>query len=141
VTQETEKLREEREFRDFMPEGGARPDGDAVRAGEPLEPGVAPASWDAVAEALRTVYDPEIPVNIYDLGLIYNLTVGPDGKVAIEMTLTAPACPVAGTMPGQVAETVSAVPGVGEVEVRMVWDPPWTPERMSEDARMVLDIP
>lgn len=115
--------------------------GDVVRAGKPLGPETPVASWDAVVEALRTVYDPEIPVNIFDLGLIYDLEIAPDGKVAIEMTLTAPACPVAGSMPGQVAETVAAVPGVGEVEVRMVWDPPWTPARMSEDARMVLDIP
>lgn len=114
---------------------------DVVRAGKPLESGTPAASWDMVVDALRTVYDPEIPVNIYDLGLVYDLEVAPDGKVVIEMTLTAPACPVAGSMPGQVAETVAAVPGVGEVEVRMVWDPPWTPARMSEDARMVLDIP
>lgn len=125
------------------PAGSAAPEsgGDVARAGEPLEPGTAPASWEAIADALRTVFDPEIPVNIYDLGLIYDHDVAADGKVKIEMTLTAPACPVAGTMPGQVAETVAQVPGVGEVEVKMVWDPPWTPERMSEDARMVLDIP
>lgn len=124
--------------------GGAGPaeSEDALqRAGKPLAPGTPVAAWDAVADALRTVYDPEIPVNIFELGLIYRLDVAPDGKVAIEMTLTAPACPVAGTLPGQVAETVAGVPGVGEVEVRLVWDPPWTPQRMSEDARMALDIP
>ena len=115
--------------------------GGVSRAGEPLEPGTPAAKSDQVIEALRTVFDPEIPVNIYELGLIYDLDVAADGKVAIEMTLTAPACPVAGTLPGQVAETVAAVPGVGEVAVKLVWEPPWTPERMSEDARMILDIP
>jgi FeS assembly SUF system protein len=94
-----------------------------------------------VADALRTVHDPEIPVNIYDLGLVYRLDIAENGNVAIDMTLTAPACPVAGTMPGLVADAVAAVPGVGEVVVTLVWDPPWTPDRMSDDARMVLDIP
>ncbi|HUI18191.1 MAG TPA: DUF59 domain-containing protein [Alphaproteobacteria bacterium] len=121
--------------------GGAHTEGDLTRAGKPLEAGTAPASWDAVADALRTVYDPEIPVNIFELGLIYRLDIASDGKVGIDMTLTAPACPVAGTLPGQVADTVAGVPGVGEVEVKLVWDPPWTPQKMSEDARMVLDIP
>jgi FeS assembly SUF system protein len=123
------------------PTEGTQPAGDTARAGAPLEPGVPAASWEAVADALRTVYDPEIPVNIFDLGLIYNLEIAPDGKVAVEMTLTAPACPVAGSLPGRVADAVAKVPGAGEVEVKLVWDPPWTPERMSEDARMVLDIP
>ena len=124
-----------------MPGGEASGEGDLVRAGKPLEAGTAVASWDAVADALRTVYDPEIPVNIFELGLIYRLDIAPDGNVAIDMTLTAPACPVAGTLPGQVAETVAAVGGVGEVAVKLVWDPPWTPQLMSEDARMALDIP
>ncbi len=121
--------------------GAAADDGELVRAGAPLAAGASVASWDAVADALRTVYDPEIPVNIFELGLIYKLEIAEDGKVAIEMTLTAPACPVAGTLPGQVAETVAQVPGVGEVAVKLVWEPPWTPQKMSEDARMVLDIP
>ncbi|HUC62449.1 MAG TPA: SUF system Fe-S cluster assembly protein [Alphaproteobacteria bacterium] len=112
-----------------------------VRAGKPLAPGTKVASWDAVADALRTVYDPEIPVNIFELGLIYNLEIAPDGKVRIDMTLTAPACPVAGSMPGEVAQTVADVDGVGEVEVNLVWDPPWTPAKMSDDARMALDMP
>jgi FeS assembly SUF system protein len=123
------------------PANAAHTEGDLTRAGRPLEAGTAAASWEAVADALRTVYDPEIPVNIFELGLIYRLDVASDGKVGIDMTLTAPACPVAGTLPGQVADTVAGVPGVGEVEVKLVWDPPWTPQRMSEDARMVLDIP
>lgn len=133
-------------FDDPLPPGGydsdaaAPGDGGYLKVGEPLPPNVPPAEWDAVVEALRTVYDPEIPVNIYDLGLIYKLEIGPRGEVAIEMTLTAPACPVAGAMPGMVASAVTKVPGVGEVEVRLVWDPPWTPARMSDDARLALDI-
>lgn len=81
-----------------------------------------------------------IPVNIYDLGLIYRLDIGKDGNVSIDMTLTAPACPVAGTMPGTVAEAVAAVAGVGEVEVELVWEPPWSQDRMTEDARLALDL-
>jgi FeS assembly SUF system protein len=121
--------------------GAASRDGATFRAGKPLAPGTTVASWDAVADALRTVHDPEIPVNIYDLGLVYRLDIAENGNVAIDMTLTAPACPVAGTMQGLVADAVAAVPGVGEVVVTLVWDPPWTPDRMSDDARMVLDIP
>jgi FeS assembly SUF system protein len=130
---------DDRRLDDFMP--GA-PEGDEALAcaGKPLAAGKAPASEEAILDALRTVYDPEIPVNLYDLGLIYRLERAENGDVAIDMTLTAPACPVAGTMPGKVAEAVAAVPGVGEVEVRLVWEPPWTKERMSEDARLALGI-
>ena len=122
---------------DFMPE--VEPEEAMAHAGAPLEGG-APASEDDVIEAIRTVYDPEIPVNLYDLGLIYALDVGERGDVAIDMTLTAPACPVAGEMPQQVADAVAAAEGVGRVEVRLVWEPRWTPERMSDDARMALDF-
>ncbi|UCH73198.1 MAG: SUF system Fe-S cluster assembly protein [Rhodospirillales bacterium] len=114
-------------------------DGKA-RAGGPLDDGTPVASREAVVAALKTVHDPEIPVNIYDLGLIYDLVVETDGAVRIGMTLTAPACPVAGEMPQWVADAVAAVDGVGEVEVSMVWDPPWTPDRMSDDAKMILDF-
>ena len=132
---------DDRTLQDFMP-GAAAPEGeDALAyAGKPLAPGTPPASEDAIVEAIKTVYDPEIPVNLYDLGLIYRLERAANGDVVIDMTLTAPACPVAGTMPGKVAETVAAVPGVGEVEVRLVWEPPWTKERMSEDAKLALDL-
>lgn len=109
-------------------------------AGEALPPGTAPATDEAVVDALKEVYDPEIPVNIYDLGLIYKLKVGPTGDVAIEMTLTAPTCPVAGALPQQVANTVSVVKGVGQVEVALVWDPPWTMQNMTEDARLMLNL-
>lgn len=111
-----------------------------ARRGEPLPAGTPVASEQAVIEAMQTVYDPEIPVNIYDLGLIYTLEINEDGSVRVEMSLTAPGCPVAGEMPGHVAEAVSAVPGVGEVEVRLVWDPPWTMDRMTEDAKLALGM-
>ena len=92
----------------------------------------------AVIAALRTVHDPEIPVNIYELGLIYDLKTTAEGEVAIQMTLTSPACPVAGSMPRQVEEKVAALPGVKSAKVELVWDPPWTQERMSEAARLEL---
>lgn len=110
------------------------------QAGKPLPEGTAVASEEAVVDAMRTVHDPEIPVNIYDLGLIYEMTIADNGNVKVMMTLTAPACPVAGEMPQQVAEAVAGVEGVGEVEVELTWDPPWTPERMSEVARVALDM-
>ncbi|MGF1592111.1 MAG: SUF system Fe-S cluster assembly protein [Kiloniellaceae bacterium] len=119
---------------------GVAPEGLTARAGAPLQPGVPAADRLAVENAIRQVYDPEIPVNIYDLGLIYALDIHPDGSVAVEMTLTAPACPVAGEMPQQVAEAVAEAEGVGEVQVTLTWDPPWTPERMSEDAKLALGM-
>lgn len=91
-----------------------------------------------VLDALRTVFDPEIPVNIYELGLIYTLTVSDGGNVAIEMTLTTPACPVAGSLPGEVETKVREVEGVNDVTVELVWDPPWSPERMTEAAKLEL---
>jgi len=93
-----------------------------------------------VLEAIKTVRDPEIPVNLVDLGLIYRLAAGRAGVVRIEMTLTTPACPVAGSLPGQVQQVVSMVPGVNVVLVRLVWSPPWTRERMSEEARLELGL-
>lgn len=95
-------------------------------------------STDIVA-ALKTVYDPEIPADVYELGLIYRIDVDDDRNVAIDMTLTAPGCPVAGEMPGWVENAVGAVPGVGSVDVKMVFDPPWTPDRMSDEARVALN--
>lgn len=95
---------------------------------------------EQVIQALRAVYDPEIPVNIHDLGLIYRLAVDEDGKVEVDMTLTAPHCPVAESLPGQVEAMVRQVPGVSDVKLQLVWDPPWTPERMSEVARAELNF-
>lgn len=125
----------------FFGLGSGETEGLTARAGAPIDTrAVSIASPEAVVDALRGVHDPEIPVNIYELGLIYSLDVAEDGSVAISMTLTAPACPVAGEMPQQVADTVAEVEGVGEVVVTLTWDPPWTPERMSEDARLALGI-
>ena len=93
-----------------------------------------------IIAALKTVYDPEIPADVYELGLIYNVDVDDDRFVAIDMTLTAPRCPVAGEMPGWVENAVGAVPGVSGVKVTMVFDPPWDQSRMSEEARVALDM-
>lgn len=98
-------------------------------------------SEEAVLEAVKDVYDPEIPVNIYDLGLIYSLSVNQaSGVVQVEMTLTSPACPVAESLPLEVQEKIMAVPGVREVDLRVVFDPPWNKEKMSEEARFALDM-
>lgn len=93
---------------------------------------------DDIVSALKTVYDPEIPSDIYELGLIYKIDIEDDRSVKIEMTLTAPGCPVAGEMPGWVQNAVGAVEGVSDVDVDMVFDPPWTPDRMSEEAQVAL---
>jgi FeS assembly SUF system protein len=95
---------------------------------------------EQVVAALKTVYDPEMPVNIYELGLIYDAGVDAEGRAAIRMTLTAPNCPVAGTLPGDVERAVRAVPGVTDVKLELTFDPPWTKERMSEAAKLALGI-
>ncbi|MEQ8700314.1 MAG: SUF system Fe-S cluster assembly protein [Bauldia litoralis] len=92
-----------------------------------------------IIAALKSIYDPEIPADIYELGLIYKVDIDDDRNVAVDMTLTAPGCPVAGEMPGWVENAVSLVAGVGQVNVSMVFDPPWTPDRMSDEARVALD--
>ncbi|HEU0161293.1 MAG TPA: SUF system Fe-S cluster assembly protein [Rhizomicrobium sp.] len=90
--------------------------------------------------ALKTVYDPEIPVDVYELGLIYKVDVSDNKDVAVDMTLTAPNCPVAGEMPGMVKAALANVDGIGEVTVNMTFDPPWTPDRMSEEAKLELNM-
>jgi FeS assembly SUF system protein len=95
---------------------------------------------NAVVEALKSVYDPEIPVNIYELGLIYSVNIDDSGKVVIEMTLTSPACPVAGTLPPEVEGKVRSIPGVSECVVKVVWDPPWGMNMMSEEAKLQLNL-
>jgi len=95
---------------------------------------------DQVIAALKKVYDPEMPVNIYELGLIYGVEAGEAGDVRIRMTLTAPNCPVAGTLPGDVERAVRAVPGVTSVNLELTFDPPWTKDRMSEAAKLALGI-
>src|SRR6202051_367048 len=93
-----------------------------------------------VVAALRTVYDPEIPADIYELGLIYKVDIADDRKVTVDMTLTTPNCPSAPELPIMVENAVSSVPGVGPVNVNVVWDPPWEPSRMSDEARVVLNM-
>jgi len=93
-----------------------------------------------VIEALHEIYDPEIPVNIYELGLIYEIQVDPDRKVHIKMTLTAPACPVAGSLPGEVEKKVEAIADVASADVELVWEPPWSRDRMSETALLTLGM-
>ena len=98
------------------------------------------AIYEAVSDALKEIYDPEIPVNIYDLGLIYGVEVSPDGDVAVAMTLTTPHCPVAESMPGEVELRVGAVPGVRDAEVNLVWEPAWDPAKMTDEARLELGM-
>jgi FeS assembly SUF system protein len=95
---------------------------------------------DAVISAIATVYDPEIPVNIYELGLIYAVEIAESGDVKVEMTLTAPACPSAQELPEMVRSAIAGIEGVGNITVDTVWDPPWDPSRMSEDARLSLNM-
>jgi FeS assembly SUF system protein len=99
-----------------------------------------PEADERIIAALRSVHDPEIPTNIYDLGLIYAIETPDPGSVEIKMTLTAPACPVAGTLPGEVQRAVAAVDGIERCEVELVWQPPWTKERMSEEAQLQLGM-
>ncbi|HEY0780987.1 MAG TPA: SUF system Fe-S cluster assembly protein [Thermoanaerobaculia bacterium] len=93
-----------------------------------------------IVDALKTVFDPEIPVNIYEMGLIYDLAIEPSGEVKIKMTLTSPACPVAGSLPGEVQSKVQGVAGVTSTDVELVWDPAWNPSMMSEAARLELGM-
>jgi len=110
-------------------------------SGVKLEDGVDKAKMIDIVEAIKTVFDPEIPINVYDLGLIYKINQNDDnGDIHIDMSLTAPGCPVAGVLPQQVADAVALVNGVGEVEVEVVWEPAWTLERLSEEARMMLEM-
>lgn len=95
---------------------------------------------ERIIDAMKTVYDPEIPVNIYDLGMVYEIEVRPDRSALVTMTLTSPACPVAGTLPGEVEEKLIEVEGVRGGKVELVWDPPWTPDRMSEAAKLELGM-
>jgi len=126
-----EKLERKRDYLEgFLAE---KPQGAA-----PGEPGG--DIYEGVIAALKDIFDPEIPVNIYDLGLIYGVDVADDGGVAVTMTLTTPHCPVAESMPGEVELRVGAVPGVRDCEVNLVWDPPWDPAKMSDEARLELGM-
>lgn len=107
----------------------------AIAAGEP-----GGSVYDAIIATLKEIYDPEIPVNIYDLGLIYGVDVTDDGHAVVTMTLTTPHCPVAESMPGEIELQVGSVPGVGHAEVNLVWDPPWDPQKMSDEAKLELGM-
>jgi FeS assembly SUF system protein len=119
-----------------LPLSGDKPTPDAPAV--PVDPD-APLE-ERVLATLRTVYDPEIPVNIVELGLIYDLQVDESGAVAVRMTLTTPACPVAGALPGEIEAKIRAVPGVTAAKVELVWDPPWDPSKMSEAAQLELGL-
>jgi len=124
----------------MMEPGEPVEEGFKATVGEPLAEGVSVASEEAVIEAMRTVYDPEIPVNIYDMGLIYTTDIGAQGNINIGMSLTSPGCPVAGELPGMVADAVAKIDGTGVVEVVITWEPPWNPDMMHEDAKLALGM-
>jgi FeS assembly SUF system protein len=123
---------------DFLPGKPTPADDDPFET--PVGDDGDPALKEAVLEALKTVRDPEIPVNLVDLGLIYDLSVGANGKVYVEMTLTSPSCPVAGSLPGDVERAVRGVAGVSDVRVRLSWTPPWHQGLMSEEAKLELGL-
>ena len=126
-----------------MPADDGEPpkEGDVIRSGMPLDRTKHTVATDeAVIDAMKSIYDPEIPVNIYDLGLIYGVDVSPEGSVVVTMTLTTPHCPVAESMPAEVELRVEAVPGVRDAEVNLVWDPAWDPQKMSDDAKLELGM-
>jgi len=129
---------QDKEIFEFTPSDAAKADAEDVE--RPAADGGDPVLQEKVLEALKTVRDPEIPVNLVDLGLIYELQVNQDGTIYVEMTLTTPSCPVAGALPGQVQQAVADVPGVKDVRVKLVCTPPWTQERMSEEAKLELGL-
>jgi FeS assembly SUF system protein len=116
------------------------PDTQRPAEASALPPEELEAFGNELVAALKTVYDPEIPVDIYELGLIYKVDVADNKDVTVDMTLTAPGCPVAGEMPGMVKDALLTVPGIGDVTVNMTFDPPWTPDRMSEEAKLELNM-
>jgi len=127
-----------RSLKNDPPAPGDPPSTQSAKPAAPEAAAAAAVTEEQVVDVLRTVYDPEIPVDIYEIGLIYGITIQPPGKVVIQMTLTSPGCPVAGSLPLEVEDKVLAIPGVTSVFVDLVWDPPWGPERMSEAARLQL---
>lgn len=109
-------------------------------SGNPLDPSENKAKMIDIVEAIRTVSDPEIPLNVYDMGLIYKINQDDNGDLSIDMTLTAPTCPIAGILPQQVADAAAAINGVGKVEVKLIWEPAWTPDRMTDEAKEMLEL-
>jgi FeS assembly SUF system protein len=142
IAEAPEELAPEEKAADSIPDPIARE--PLVASGEASTPRDLPPSIQTAAlegriiDAISTIFDPEIPVNIYELGLIYDLSITADNCVRVEMTLTSPACPVAGSLPGEVEQIVRDVDDVQDVTLELVWDPPWTPDRMSEAARLEL---
>ena len=122
------------------PPEGAAPNSPQMELGSGLPPEELDRLTDNIVAALKTVYDPEIPADIYELGLIYRVDVDDERNVAVDMTLTAPGCPVAGEMPVWVENAVAAVPGVGQVKVKLTFDPPWDKDRMSDEAKLALGM-
>ena len=112
----------------------------AQKPEEPAEAAPGGGLYEAVVDALKEIYDPEIPVNIYDLGLIYDVEITAEHHAYVKMTLTTPHCPVAESMPGEVELRVGAVPGIGHAEVELVWDPPWDPQKMTDEAKLELGM-
>ncbi len=127
-------------YMDTMQGEATTPEGLVARVGEALPEGAKFAEMEDIVAALSTVFDPEIPVNIYELGLIYDCKMNDIGNIDIDMTLTTPNCPVAGELPTQVGEAVAGVEGVGIVSIKLTWNPPWRPDMMSEDAKLALDL-
>lgn len=119
---------------------GELPADYTATAGQPLPEGENLAAKEDIIEALKTVCDPEISINIYDLGLVYDIRQSPNGDVDIDMTLTAPGCPVAGILPQQAADVVALVEGVGQVSVKIVWEPAWSTDRLSEEAKAMMEL-
>ena len=132
----------EKSLQDFIPNYPSKGDKDTyiVKSGKRLKQVKTELTSTNIIKVLENIHDPEIPVNIYDLGLIYDIKLHSNNNVQIKMSLTSPGCPVAGEMPKEVADKVSELDNVGEVEVELIWDPPWTIDRMSDDARLALDI-
>lgn len=127
----------------IMPPISDLPDMDLAfkaTAGEPLKPGVALASKDDIIMAIKAVQDPELMLNVYELGLIYDIQQKENGDVYVLMTLTSPTCPMAGEMPGMVANAISSVPGIGVVTVELTFDPPWTTDKLSEEIKLMMGI-
>jgi FeS assembly SUF system protein len=115
--------------------------GESASKHEVMLVGGTPAMRAAIVEVLKTIYDPEIPVNIYELGLVYNIVIDEAGSALIRMTLTSPACPVAGSLPPEVEQKVATVAGVTSAKAEVVWEPPWTPDKMSDEAKLQLNLP
>lgn len=111
-----------------------------IEVGESLPKGASIASRESVVAAVKEVQDPELMLSIYDLGLVYRIDISESGDVSVDMTLTSPTCPIAGEMPGMVAASISKLEGVGRIKVQLVWDPPWTLDKVSEDLKIALGI-